>query len=300
MQNSTARVLVVDDEEYNLRIISHHLKGDNFEVVTAVNGLKAWNLLNENPETFDAILLDRSMPVMTGMEVLAKIKSHSLLKKIPVIFQTALTHNDEILEGLRAGAYYYLTKPYNKEDLKLIVNSAIADSTKHQKLQNETSKFFDAFACIKKGEFEIKTPKQGEQLSALLSSACPKPEKIVVGLWELILNGIEHGNLGISYEEKSQLCQQNEWIPEINRRLSQKEHKKKSVKIQMNRYENAIEFIIKDNGNGFDWHNYLDLSPQRAFDSHGRGIAIACTYSFDSVEYFGTGNIVSAIVSLKI
>ncbi len=299
MKNSKATVLAVDDEAYNLKIISYHLKNENFEVITAGDGLEAWDLLNNNPEKFDAILLDRSMPKMSGMELLKKIKSHKLFNTIPVIFQTAMKHQDDILEGLQAGAYYYLTKPYKRDDLRNIVNAAVSDSIKYQKLKGETAKVFAAFACIKKGEFEVYTPEQGEQLSALLSSACPRPKKIVVGLWELILNGIEHGNLGISYEEKSKLNQDNQWLEEIHRRLSLKENETKSVEIQMNRYEDSIEFIIQDQGDGFKWHNYLDLSPQRAFDSHGRGIAMACTYSFDKVEYHGSGNLVSAIVSLE-
>ena len=89
-------------------------------------------------------------------------------------------------------------------------------------------------------------------MSALLSSACPEPRKIVVGLWELILNGIEHGNLGISYAEKSQLNQDNQWTAEIERRLSLSENKTKSVEILMNRDNRDIEFIIKDQGDGFD------------------------------------------------
>jgi len=299
MKNSKATVLAVDDEAYNLKIISYHLKNENFEVITAGDGLEAWDLLNNNPEKFDAILLDRSMPKMSGMELLKKIKSHKLFNTIPVIFQTAMKHQDDILEGLQAGAYYYLTKPYKRDDLRNIVNAAVSDSIKYQKLKGETAKVFAAFACIKKGEFEVYTPEQGEQLSALLSSACPRPKKIVVGLWELILNGIEHGNLGISYEEKSKLNQDNQWLEEIHRRLSLKENETKSVEIQMNRYEDSIEFIIQDQGDGFKWDNYLDLSPQRAFDSHGRGIAMACTYSFDKVEYHGSGNLVSAIVSLE-
>jgi len=220
MQKPTAIVLSVDDEDYNLKIISYHLKDENFEVINARDGQEAWDLLVENPEKFDAVLLDRSMPRMSGMEVLKKIKSHDILKTIPVIFQTAMKHQDDILEGLKAGAYYYLTKPYKRDDLRTIVNAAVSDSIKYNKLKDKTDKVLKAFAYIKKGEFEISTPEQGEQLSALLSSACPEPRKVVVGLWELILNAIEHGNLGISYEEKSNLNKENQWSSEILRRLS--------------------------------------------------------------------------------
>ena len=299
MNKATATVLAVDDEAYNLKIISYHLKNENFEVVTAGDGQEAWDLLVETPSIFDAVLLDRSMPRMDGMEVLKKIKSHDSLKTIPVIFQTAMKHQDDILEGLQAGAYYYLTKPYKRDDLRAIVNAAVSDSIKYRKLEGETDKVLKAFACIKKGEFEVYTMEQAEQLSALLSSACPEPRKTVVGLWELILNGIEHGNLGISYAEKSQLNQDNQWMSEIERRLSLSENQAKSVKILMNHNSSDIEFIIKDQGDGFDWQDYMDISPERAFDSHGRGIAMACMYSFDKVEYSGNGNIVSAVVFLN-
>ena len=295
-KKETVTILAVDDEAYNLKIISYHLKNENFEVVTAGDGQEAWDLLVETPDRFDAILLDRSMPRMDGMEVLTKIKSHKGLKTIPVIFQTAMKHQDDILEGLQAGAYYYLTKPYKRDDLRAIVNAAVSDSIKYKKLENETAKVLKAFSCLKKGEFEVYTPEQGEQLSALLSSACPEPRKVVVGLWELILNGIEHGNLGISYEEKSQLNQDATWMSEIEHRLSLSENKNKSVRIQMNSNDNNIEFVIEDQGIGFDWQDYIDISPERAFDSHGRGIAMACMHSFDRVEYHGKGNIVSAIV----
>ena len=153
MQKPTATVLAVDDEDYNLKIISYHLKNENFEVVTAGDGQEAWDSLTENPKKFDAILLDRSMPRMSGMEVLKRIKSHDILKVIPVIFQTAMKHQDDILEGLQAGAYYYLTKPYKRDDLRAIVKAAVSDSIKYNKLKDKTDKVIKAFAYIKKGEF---------------------------------------------------------------------------------------------------------------------------------------------------
>lgn len=53
---------------------------------------------------------------------------------------------------------------------------------------------------------------------------------------------------------------------------------------------------IRDQGDGFDWSNHLDFSPERAFDTHGRGIALARKLSFDSLEYLGNGNTVLASI----
>lgn len=57
-----------------------------------------------------------------------------------------------------------------------------------------------------------------------------------------------------------------------------------------------VEFTIRDQGDGFDWSKYLDFSPERAFDTHGRGIALARKLSFDSFEYLGNGNTVIAAI----
>ena len=66
--------------------------------------------------------------------------------------------------------------------------------------------------------------------------------------------------------------------------------------VEFERKENIIEFIIADQGSGFEWKNYLALNPDRAFDSHGRGIAMAKSISFDQIEFRGNGNEVSVSV----
>ena len=64
----------------------------------------------------------------------------------------------------------------------------------------------------------------------------------------------------------------------------------------MSEKKNRIRFVILDQGAGFEWENYLDLCPDRAFDSHGRGIAMALSISFDQIEFRGNGNEVSVTV----
>ena len=102
----------------------------------------------------------------------------------------------------------------------------------------------------------------------------------------------------MNYEEKSELNHDNNWTSEVERRLSLKENKVKFVEIEMVHNSSQIMFTIEDQGNGFEWENYMDISPERAIDTHGRGIAMACVYSFDTVKYFGKGNIVTATVFL--
>jgi PAS domain S-box-containing protein len=122
-----AKILAVDDEPLNLDIMTRYLEKEDFDVITAGDGDEALEKLKAHPDV-DVILLDRMMPRMDGMEVLAQIKKTPELKDIPVIMQTAATSSTEAFEGSAAGVYYYLTKPYEEFVLIALVKSALQDS----------------------------------------------------------------------------------------------------------------------------------------------------------------------------
>src|SRR5258708_9695235 len=112
-----ARVLIVEDSETDRALLDAHQSRDGFETEFACDGVEAWQMLDANPDRFDLVLLDRSMPRMNGMELLKRIKSDHRFLIIPVILQSALVARDEVIEGIRAGAYYYLTNPYAVDTL---------------------------------------------------------------------------------------------------------------------------------------------------------------------------------------
>ncbi len=292
----TSTLLAVDDERVNLRLISMLLKDENYRIVTAENGLKAWKLLEKSPENYDAVLLDRKMPEMSGMEILAKMKAHERLKRIPVIFQTSMVEKEEILEGLRAGVDYYLTKPLDKEILKAIVKTAVTSYATYRSVWKDIRRTTDALALMKTGYFEFRSMKEAQSLTTLLASLCADSGKVSLGLWELLINAVEHGNLGISYEEKSRLVKNEEWSAEVKRRMLLSENTSKVATAQFESSDNEIRFLIRDEGPGFDWQSFMELNPERAFDPNGRGIHLARTLSFDRIEYFGSGNSVLAVI----
>jgi len=296
MSDSQASILVVDDELLNIKLLVQILQKEDYKISVAMNGEEAWDLLQKSPQAFDAVLLDRMMPGIDGLEVLKRMKEHDQLKTVPVIFQTAMTQEDEILEGIQAGAYYYLTKPYRKERLLAVVKTAVTDHIQYKSLQQEAHQTIDALSLMVKGDFSIRLIDEVDNLAALLAKMCPEPDKVVLGLWELLINAVEHGNLGITYEEKSELLSQDAWRQEVDRRTKLPEHADKRVKIHVERTPEGITFVIEDMGPGFDWKPYLEFSPDRVFDSHGRGIAIAGNYSFESIEYMGNGNKVRAVI----
>jgi len=230
------------------------------------------------------------MPELNGMEVLAKMKAHHTLQTIPVILQTAVASKEDIADGLDAGAFYYLTKPFDSSLLKSVVNTAITDRKYYKSLLHRVQKESRALQTLTKGKFYISTIDEANDLAAILANACSKPDKVVSGLSELMINAIEHGNLGITYDEKTQLLSDGTWLEEIERRRSDPQYADRFAEVLIERQKKHIQITITDQGNGFDWKTYLELTPERAYDTHGRGIALASMMSFDEIEYRGSGN----------
>lgn len=284
------RILVVDDHALDRKLLTLHLRPEGYDIDEAEDGVEAWGKLVADPKRYDVILLDRTMPRMDGMQLLGKIKDDEDLRMVPVIMQTALAQRDEILEGIRAGAYYYLTKPYDVEMLKSVVRTAISDYKGYRDLQVRVRKELDSLRLMQKGIFTFQTVEQARDLGAMLANTCPDPGATVIGLTELLINAVEHGNLGITYEDKSKLYATGGWNEEVNRRLALPENTGKHAEVEFERDSDVIRFVIRDEGNGFDWRAYLQVDPQRAFDTHGRGIAMANRLSFSHIEYRGSGN----------
>lgn len=288
-----ARLLLVDDEPLNLEILAEHLDSPSYATVQAENGLEAWRILDADPEGFDAVLLDRMMPVMNGMELLARLRADPRFAALPVVMQTAAAAKEQVAEGLRQGAYYYLTKPFERDVLLAIVEAALEHRRNRITLADDR---VDPRSLVE-GAFRFRTLSEARRLAGFLARACPNPDQIVLGLTELMINAVEHGNLGITYREKSLLNESGTWREEVDRRLALPQNAERFATVRLARGAGGIAFTIVDEGPGFDWRGYLDMSPERAFDSHGRGIAMSRMLSFSSVEYSGSGNTVTAVAA---
>ncbi len=289
-------VLVVDDSALDRALLKLHLTGDGYKPDFATNGTEALDILERNPDQFDVVLLDRRMPDVDGLTVLARMKEHPRLRMIPVILQTAATEPRDVIEGIRTGAWYYLTKPYDAQMLLSVVRAAANDYAEFKELRTRLRQGLKTLRMLRNAVFVIRTVDEARDVAAILANACPDPDSAIVGLTELLLNAVEHGNLGITYEEKSTMHDKDEWQREVLRRLALPENADKRVEIRFERDNDSVRFTIRDAGPGFDWNRFLDIDLSRAFDTHGRGIAMARRLSFSSLDYRGTGNEVVATV----
>ncbi|HSK39587.1 MAG TPA: response regulator, partial [Arenibaculum sp.] len=105
----SARILVVDDIEANVRLLSAKLSAEYYEVLTASDGATA--LAIAGSEAPDIFLLDVMMPGMDGFQVCRRLKDDPITRHIPVVLVTALDGRGDKITGLEAGADEFLTKP---------------------------------------------------------------------------------------------------------------------------------------------------------------------------------------------
>jgi len=299
MPNKLPRILIVDDDDVNLDVLVECLKDESYELVQAHDGAQALDLFWNDPQGFDAMVLDRIMPGMSGLDVMAELKADERMKWIPVVMQTAAASPREVCEGMEAGVFFYLTKPYDPHVLRRMVSAAVEEGQKWQDLARNLRVQVKTIRCLQQGRFRVHTIHEAYDLALLVAQACPDSEKVVFGLHELIVNGIEHGNLQIGYDEKTKLQATDQWEEEIARRQILSEHVNKFVEIVFERCLDQIQITITDQGVGFDWRDYEEIHADRLLESHGRGIVMAKTLSFDHLEYQGKGNQVVCSIHVK-
>lgn len=290
-------ILAIDDDEVNLNIIEETFAGERVQMHYASSGEGALELLESEGFLADVVILDRMMPGVDGMAVLARIKQSPRLAHTPVVMQTAAAAVEEVEQGLRSGAYYYLTKPYSPEALRTIVRAALEDGRMRRQLSERSKEQLYALRFANAASFVFRTVDEAAELGALLGALCPNSAAAALGLTEILLNAVEHGNLAISYPEKSALQRQNGWRAEIERRAALPEYRDRRVHVTFERNGDALRFLVRDEGSGFDWRRYLDFDAVRAFDPNGRGIAMARAVAFNTLYYEANGSV--AIASIE-
>lgn len=299
MDKKNTVILIVDNDDTNRLIIEDALKDEGYSIVSTLNGEEAWEKLLREESKISAILIDSSLSHLGGLKFLHKVQSDARYSNIPIILQTLLGDKVSITEGIEAGAFYYLTKPFSQKAFLAVVKNAITIfdliQTYEEKDVNVKSQIFSA---LNYAELQFQTLPEARQLAQSLAEINSETHGMVLGLTELFINAIEHGNLAISYEEKTRFVNNGTWEDEIEARLSLDEYKNKWVHVQVNYSETKIVIKITDDGKGFDWEEYMEISPDRAFDLHGRGIAMSRMLSFDTLEYKSIGNEVVATKNL--
>jgi len=118
------RILIVDDEKIALRNLEHIMKKEGYEVETTLSGSQAIKMLENSVDNeFDVVLTDLKMPGKDGMEVLAQ--SRKLCPETEVIMVTGYATMNSAIEAVKAGAYHYISKPFELDEVRRVVKKAL-------------------------------------------------------------------------------------------------------------------------------------------------------------------------------
>ncbi len=280
----TARILLIEDEPVILELLAEGLRKKGYEVLLARDGIEGFQTYER--EKPDVVLTDIVLPGMKGTEVLRQIKGEDPEAK--VIVMTGCGSEETAIEALRGGAINYLKKPIALRELYEIIEKAtrIQDSEINREFVVEESK------RIVMGNQIDKIWGVVNQLVMSAENVCKKAEiqELRLGLYEIIINAIEHGNLTITFEEKCQAIQQDSYQELLKERLSNPVYSPRRVTIDYHMVPGELHYIIKDEGRGFDPENPPCPDPSKnLLGPCGRGIFLTHIY-LDRVDYNRKGN----------
>lgn len=172
--NNAGRILVVDDQPANLRVVSALLSRHGYEVDNAADGPTALALCEQRAP--DLVLLDMMMPGMDGFGLIAQLKQREHLLRIPVVFLTAAHDRDLLLRAFDAGAVDYVTKPFTPEELLARVSAHIGLKLTRDRLERVARERQELVNLV---AHDLKNPLTSVLFASdLLLSNGTKPERI--------------------------------------------------------------------------------------------------------------------------
>jgi hypothetical protein len=197
--------------------------------------------------------------------------------------------------GAQAGAFCCLSSEAAVEELAAALRAAAEAATGRRRRLMPPHDLRAAGCCLEVARFRFRTLEEAETLSVLLAAAMPAPERRTGGVLELLINAVEHGNLGVGFSEKRELLLSGRLHDELRRRLSETPWVQRSATVSLESNGRLVRLVVEDEGEGFDFASVLARQPDLTAP-HGRGIFLARAMSFDRLRYEGRGNRVVAEV----
>lgn len=289
------KVLIIEDDPSVGFFLEEVASSASHDVRRAVDGDKGLELFYEFQP--DMILSDLMLPGIDGMEILERVRSKD--NDVVFIMLTGYGSEEMAIRALELRANNYLHKPIRHEALTGLLDKygeLIRSRTRKEEVRRMVTRRHTEVVMSNRMELV------SEIVNMLVEEAAPSLTEserfgIQLGLYELIVNAIEHGNLGISFQEKNAcLFDSSEKYNELLRsRLSDENLAAKRVTIEFRYSAGRLEWLIEDEGEGFDWYSLPNpLSRENQSNLSGRGIFLA-SFQFDELSFLGNGNRVRAV-----
>ncbi len=167
----------------------------------------------------------------------------------------------------------------------------VTNHAQRRVMRNDLIKTVHGVHHLEEALFTFQNLEEAQALALLIASLAPEKKLLRLGLSELFINAVEHGNLEIGAEEKLKLRNEGRWLEEIDLRLQKDIYKDRRVQLFIRRDDVGVQLRIEDHGKGFDWQEALRKSQQaKGLAKGGRGIAIAQKAGLDELRFVGCGN----------
>jgi FixJ family two-component response regulator/anti-sigma regulatory factor (Ser/Thr protein kinase) len=285
------KILLIDDEALVREELGGLLEDEGYLVVTGADGEEGLELFRS--EAPDMVITDVRMPRKDGLSVAVTIRQED--PGVPVSVITGHGSESLAIEALRSGVIDFIKKPVRLEDLTSALTRMEAARRPPELRYAEmppTVKLLSHTWVYRLGNDLEAIP---GFVDAMLRQCTEGIDRMAVlelslALRELILNAVEHGNLGLSYQEKTRALEAGTIDQLLEERTRMPEYRDRSVTISACRQERRLTFSIKDEGEGFDWRILPDpADTPDLFSIHGRGVLLS-RMSVDSLEFNERGN----------
>ena len=276
-------ILIVEDDPATLSMVSDFVKTMHMTPLLAKDGKEGLDLFKQfNPPI---VITDIRMPKMGGLELVTAIKSESPDTYITVT--TAYDNPEYTIEAIKRGASSFLAKPFRVLDLYSIIQ-------KYTYLISESSTKLYIQHFIEQENVKLKIDNTYFHMQGALDYLIKKcreyldPEvaaKVQKALLEMLINAIEHGNLGISRDEKIAALENNEFQNLVSNLFETEPYCSRKIEIEFIYQPTLLRWIISDEGKGFNYEDYLScLRKEQLPIAPGKGIATSF-FQVDNLKY---------------
>ncbi len=292
IQEDSATIIIVDDEEVIRYTLQKKLSRQGYNVISLEKAEDVLYLL-KNGQQVDLIITDVKPRKMDGIELLRRI--HGQEKHIPVLIISGHSNVEDAIKALRYGASDFIRKPFDINDVSSSVR-LILKRKKEKKFSNDIANYIDDL------KIQLRIPVETSILNTisyhLTKDLVPiglcnptTAENITLALQESLSNAMFHGCLEISssIREDKGIKAFNE---EIERCKLLPEFKDRAVTLTYELTREYVEYVIEDEGTGFDYSVLPDpRDPDNFFKNSGRGLLIIQIH-MDEVEWNEKGNVI--------
>ena len=282
------RVVIVDDEVTVRETLTRIVKHENLLPDTYADSRTALEALSEHHDDVMLVIIDIRMPGLSGLELMRRAAADC--PDTPFIVTSGDATKKDIIQALKQGALDYFEKPFAVKEIS-------ASILKVRLLADENLKTLQVYQSLVEKRLLFKIENDVSLVQSLVSGlvaeikiSCRIPRSqfpgMRMGLHELIVNAIEHGNL----ELDSELKNRRNYMDILKRRAAQPQFCERRVTVEVIIAANAFSCVISDQGPGFDWHLLPDpTDPENLFKPHGRGVIMAGNF-FDEFFFNEFGN----------